>query len=239
LSSPDVVIPVRVGERNEELRYALRTIAAHLPHGRVWLAGHAPRWVQRVGHVPVRQGHSKHENSLRNLLAACHHPDISEEFILWNDDFFLLEDLPEGVPPLHRGPALHVLEGYGPRSSEYLRGMQATIKTLQRLGYDDPLSYELHVPMPMAKMRMLKTWEVVGLAGTGLHSALQPRTLYGNLNGAAGDRIEDVKIFELGQQWEPGPLPFLSTMDHLWGRHPASRAVMAAHKVPGPYEVNK
>jgi hypothetical protein len=50
---PDVVYVVRPGNRNEELRYSLRSIAAHLPHRRVWLAGFCPSWVRNISFIPA------------------------------------------------------------------------------------------------------------------------------------------------------------------------------------------
>ena len=237
VAPPDVVIPVRHGDSNEELRYALRTIDAHLPHGRVWLAGFRPGWASgEVGHVPNAQRWTKHENSLRNLLAACRHPDVSEEFVLWNDDFFLLQALPGGVPTMHRGPVREFLAGYGRARSQYLSGMDATARILQGLGVEDPLCYELHVPMPMTKTGVLEAYAAATAPRAPRHPALQLRTLYGNLSGVSGERVEDVKIFKSDQPWEPGPVPFLSTMDPYWGVHPASRAIIAKHPKPCRYE---
>lgn len=237
MSDPDVVIPVRPGDRNEELRYALRSIDAFLPHGRVWLAGHAPRWTRNIEHVPTRQSGPKHENSLKNLLTACQHPDVSENFILWNDDFFLLETPFAGVPLLHRGPAWEHLASYGGASSQYLRNMKATIEILALAGLDNPLSYELHVPMPVTKAGILSSIETASAKGMPLCKAPQIRTLYGNLiAGGDGAQADDVKIFEAAQVWTPGPLPYLSTMDHLWARHPAAKAVRALLPNPCQYE---
>ena len=43
----DAVYYVRPGDRNDELRYSLRSLA-NLPHDRVWIVGHTPPWVTGI-----------------------------------------------------------------------------------------------------------------------------------------------------------------------------------------------
>lgn len=235
---PDVVIPVRHGDQNEELRYALRSIAAFLPHRHVWIVGHRPSWVTNAYGIHLPQNGTKHQNSLSNLLAACRDEAVSEEFVLWNDDFFLLEPLPAGVPALHRGPARDFLATYaGRRRSQYVMGLEATIEILEKLGHLDPLSYELHVPMPMTKSGVLTAHKMATAGGMPETLALQIRTLSGNLFPCRlPKRAEDVKIFVPGQPWAPGQSPFVSTMDGTWNRHPAGKYVRRLLRELGPYE---
>jgi hypothetical protein len=237
---PDVVVPVRLGERNEELRHALRSVAANLPHGRVWLAGHMPTWVRGCGHVPSPQGGTKHMNTWRSIAAACEDRRVSEEFVLWNDDFYLMRPLGGPPPVLHRGTVREYLEGLpqNVRRSAYHRGLAATAEILIRLGVPDPLCYELHVPMPMTKSGLLAARRAALAPGMPPSQALQPRTLVGNLSGLGGERAEDVKVCS---PHDPPPPPtwdprFLSSGDASWGRHPALRAVEEAFPEPCRYE---
>lgn len=203
---PDIVYVLRPADRNEQLRYSLRSVAAHLPHGRVWLAGHCPSWVRDVGCIPVVQQGTKYQNSTANLKAAAEHPDVADEFLLMNDDFFIMRPV-ERMPVLHRGPVSKV-EGYYARraSGMYLRGMRETRELLAELGFPAPLSYELHVPMPMDKTGLLHALE----AGQHLE-VLHKRTLYGALHGLGGHEIPDPKVLGRGGQFAR-EAPFLSTM---------------------------
>lgn len=230
MAEPDVVIPVRPGERNDELRHALRSIDAHVPHRHVWVSGYAPSWLRGAGTIPAgAQAGSKHANSLRNLVAACKDPRVSEEFLLWNDDFYAMAPVPEGgPPPAHRGPVRERLEALGmSRRSAYYRGLATTAEVLIRLGVEDPLDYELHVPMALTKGLVLRS--LVEAAGPGLPrtSAPQIRTLAGNLAGLGGARMEDVKV-ETPHSPPPPAGAWLSSSDASWGRHPALRAVEEA-----------
>lgn len=157
MALPDLVVPVREGAVNEQLRYALRSWAAHLPHRRVWIVGHWLPWLNDVGHIPNPQrGLTKYAATTAAVRRACEHPDVSDVFLLCNDDFFIMEPQSAGMPVLHRGPVRQVEAYYASRASgQYLRGMRETRDLLVSLGVEEPLSYELHVPMPVDKLNML------------------------------------------------------------------------------------
>lgn len=186
----DIVCPVREGAANSQLRYALRSWAANLPHRRVWLIGYRPPWAADVGHVPIRQTGTKYKNTTAAVRVAIEHPEITERFILCNDDFFAMKPQPEELPVYHRGLVWDVEAYYATRGNgAYLRGLRETRGLLARLGHADPLSYELHVPLPVSKAGMLNALE------TGRHlDVLHKRTAYGVLAGIGGEYMADVKV---------------------------------------------
>jgi hypothetical protein len=179
----DVVYIVGPGsEHHPELRYSLRSIAANLPHDRVWIFGHKPEWVRNVEHVPtVQASRSKYVNALGNLLTALRRPDVSPTFYLFNDDFYAMR---KGLRPTpkHRGTIREVIASVRSkttRTSDYLYGNQLTDDHLRGLGIDEPLSYELHVPLPMVKADAA---EILGRYDVDDHMAgVGKRSLYGNL----------------------------------------------------------
>lgn len=202
-----VVYVVGPGDDNEELRYSLRSLAANLPHERVWIAGHRPSWVSdTVGHIPASQMRSRFQNSTGNMRAACEHPEVAEEFVYFNDDFFVMDPV-DSVPVMYRGTVDEVTAIT--RSSLYRRGGQATALLMTRMGLADDgplLSYEVHAPMTITKARMLEVLD----KGAGL-PVLHKRTLYGNYWRLGGEQITDVKVH--GRE-DPGPDgPFVSTSD--------------------------
>lgn len=225
----DWVIPVKQAEPTDELRYALRSIAVNAPHDRIWLVGYRPAWVRGVEHIPTRQKGTKYANTTLAVRAACEHPDVSDPFVLANDDFFILRPL-RRVPVLHRGPVRDVEAYYATRANgKYVRGMRETRELMEALGIEDPLSYELHVPLPIRKSGMLRALDV------GAHlPVLHKRSLYGNLEQIGGDQIRDVKVIHGGGGF-PTRGTFLSTMQVSWhGR--AGALVRASFPRPGPYE---
>lgn len=229
----DVVYVVKRDTRNDELRYSLRSLAAHLPHGRVWVAGFCPPWTAGARHIDVAQDGTKYRNSTANLRAACEHPDVSDPFLFMNDDFFVMAPVAGDIPTLHRGPVAAVAnyyrKRYGP-SRPYLRGMVATAELLVRHGHHDPLSYELHIPMVIHKAAMVAALDL----GADV-AVLHKRTLYGNLAGVGGDQVDDVKVRGFHDQWDPS-WPFLSTSRSAFCRYRVGRHIRTTFAAPGPYE---
>ncbi|MFF3096822.1 hypothetical protein [Streptomyces cyaneofuscatus] len=232
MEAPDIVVPVREGAANEQLRYALRSWAAHLPHGRVWVVGHLPAWAVGVRHIRTRQTGTKYQNTTLAVRTACEHAAVSEEFLLANDDMFVMHPQPDGMPVLHRGPVRTVEAYYAARASgKYLQGLRETRDLLVELGHTDPLSYELHVPMPVVKSGMLSALDV------GRHlDAVHKRTLYGVLAQLGGEEIRDVKIMHRAPRGYGPESPFLSTMPDSFAAGYVGRFIRQAFPTPCRYE---
>jgi len=218
---PDIVYLCgpRVGD---ELRYSLRSLV-NLPHRRVWLAGHAPKWVRDVGSIPVVQKPaSKWRNQQANLLAAVNHPEVSERFVLFNDDFFVMEPV-DDMPTLHRGPFAGLLGKYRQSRSEYSRRMVATANLLG----EDALCYDvIHTPFPMVKWQAKVTLESMG-------DGLLFRSVYGNDWQVGGVEHEDVKV---GSRTHVGGGPFVSTSDGSFRSGRVGRRIRATFTQRGAYE---
>lgn len=216
----DAVYVVGDGRR-DWLRYSLRSLR-HLPQvDRLVIAGVCPRWCSPDLHIPVEQGRIKHVNTWANLQAVLGDDRVSDQFLLFNDDFFVLRHL-DPVPVLHRGPiagqiANHRRTGHRP----LLHRRQQLQDMLVELGVNEPLCYELHTPMPVVRADMaaaLERAETVrpeGMAPTG------KRTLYANLAGLGGLDVADVKVRQPRDPVPDGPL--MSTSPAAWtgaaGRH--------------------
>lgn len=234
MEAPDIVVPVREGAVNEQLRYALRSWAAHLPHRQVWIVGYRPAWADGVGHIPTRQTGTKYQNTTLAVRAACEHREVSETFLLANDDMFVMQPLTE-MPVLHRGPVRTVEGYYAARAQgKYLRGMQETRDLLVGMGHTDPLSYELHVPMPVRKTAMLTALEL------GRHlDVVHKRTLYGNYANLGGTEIQDVKILHRAPRGYGPNSRFLSTMPDSFAAGHVGQFIRRAFPEPSRYETRR
>lgn len=162
-SLPDLVYIVRSGE-NEELRYSLRSIDKFADglFRNVWVVGTGlPAWLHGVNVLPVKDlgaidGRSKHVNMRRKIRAACDVSEISDHFLLLNDDYFLTKPIKEWVV-YHMGPAsewldkkITQLNGW----SSYLRDVHKTVEWMQMQGYGDVLVRETHSPTWWVKSRL-------------------------------------------------------------------------------------
>ena len=214
----DIVYPVRPGDVNEELRYSLRSLDVNYPnHGTVWIVGFQPSWLTNVKFIEGNASSNGHANVYQNVLAACRHSGVSENAIIFNDDFFVTEPVTD-IPLAYRGTLAEHLNL--PRlkatnaKSWWKDSLLTTQVCLQALGFEDPLSYELHIPMPVNTRLMRETLERFN--DVTPHNPPQWRTLYGNLHvdPNAAVRMGDGKAFRPGQIRRP----YLSTTDLSW-RH--------------------
>jgi len=199
----DVVYTCRSGP-NEELRYSLRSLVNLEGVDRVWVVGDAPGWYTGpLVRVPSRT--NKYDTVRANLRAVLD-ADVSETFVLMNDDFFVTAN----TPPLclAEGLLLHRMRRFQKTQpgGRYTRELEATYKfLLGQVGY--PLSFELHVPMVMHKTGLRDVLKMPGLW----------RSLYGNLFMQSWDLADDVKLYG-GDRWFVYT-PFLSTTDGSFRDH--------------------
>lgn len=192
----DIVYTLRNHYDGEELRYSLRSLK-NIPHDRVFFVGGCPRWAKNVIHIPTEQNGTKYKNTTGNLLTACNDNRISANFILMNDDFFILEPIksPTRELNLYMGTVqsyIDKLKKRHPTGSAYITGMEQTKEFLKGLGVSDPLSYELHIPFVVNKKKFLKMFDLPGVKDI---SCFHKRTVYGNLYLKGSKDTPDVKIF--------------------------------------------
>ena len=198
----DVVFVCRGGE-NEELRYALRSLK-NVPHDNVYLFGSAPDWY--TGNlIESEQTGNKYFN-VHYAMQKIPFSPVSDDFILWNDDFFCMK--PTTMQYHHRGPVDDVIDWYVKRyhTSAYIRGMQKTRRWLADLKIENPLSYELHIPMVFNKDKFAQALKLA----EG-HVSIQMRSFYGNMFGVGGEYMDDVKIYS--SKWKFTSDTWLSSED--------------------------
>lgn len=225
----DLVYLVRPGDDNEELRYSLRTLV-NLEHDRVWFVGHRPSWVTAVEHIPGNRWNAKALNVLDNVRLACEHPDVSDEVVIMNDDFFILEPLTPAV--WIRGTLASHLSKVAHRLDTWAQSLRNTAEWLRRQGIPEPLSYELHTPFPVDKAKMADALRRVG--SFGHPHPPQWRTVYGNLHAVEAPQRPDCKIRAqaLGDEVLAGGLLSTTGSTFEWVRD----ELAARFPDPSPYE---
>lgn len=205
----DVVYICRKGD-NEELRYSLRSVSKNLPESRVWLVGYKPRWYSG-DFISVPDVSSKF-NNIHNLINHIAFEDqISDDFIMMNDDFFITKPL-DTVPVYHGGLLLDKINKYYELApnSPYNRMLSRTYNNLIKHGINEPLDYDIHIPLPFNRTRLRETIVKKGL----------PRSTYGNLAGIGGEYMPDVKTYSKGSRMSQrshdfidSELPYISSED--------------------------
>jgi hypothetical protein len=175
---------------NEELRYSLRSVDNSFPNSNVWVIGGRPDWYCGK-HIQTKQCDHKYNNAIENLHAICDSKEISETFVLMNDDFYIVKKI-DHVDDYHGGSLLNKIKKYEKINpgANYTRKLSLTYKKIKSLGIENPLDYELHVPMVMEKNKLKQS--------LSYGDNLLWRSIYGNLFNVGGKEIEDVKVYVKG-----------------------------------------
>lgn len=208
----DIVYFVKDCISNEELRYSLRSVEKNFKYRDVWFYGGCPSTLKPDHHVGVVQNQPSKWERVRNMmLLACENDQITEDFWLFNDDFFVLKPVPEDMPAYHNGSIyrqiVRVEDRHGMVSNDYTRRLRHLCQTLERAG-KEVNNYGVHKPMLINRKKML---EVLRL----FPDEPMNRALYGNYWGIGGIRRKDMKIrvtdydvAKVDREWD-----FVSTSD--------------------------
>lgn len=214
----DIVYLLKESETNDELTYSLRSLK-NLPHDKVFFVGGMPNNInpEKVYHIPTEQGDNKYKNTANAMLTACMCSKISEDFILMNDDFFVMTPIKDIKKELnlHRGLLDDMIFFYAnefPFKDEYLSGLRQTRELLRRVKIHGPLNYELHTPMVINKAKMIEVFKIPGF--NDIESPMF-RSLYGNLRLKDSQYTQDVKMDALHLNLPENPT-FLSTSDNYF-----------------------
>jgi hypothetical protein len=201
----DIVYFVKDGTKNEELRYSIRSVCQNMPFNRIWIFGGCPQNIVPDVRVRVAQTGKTKWDRVRNMYKmVCENKEITDNFIMFNDDFFVMKPT-DHLEPLYRctlSEHIKILEPIRP--TPYSRLLRDCRETLT----GEPLSYELHVPFIFNKNKLLSMLEAFPMQ----HCA---RTMYGNMYNIGGKRSNDVKIFSVNPGFDYKNSRFLSTDDPI------------------------
>lgn len=124
-----------------ELKYALRSVEKYLiGFSNIILVGDKPEWYNGE-HIQVNNHDNRKQFSIYSkLLAACELNNVTDRFIMWMDDFYLLKQL--SVDNIHAGYD-GFLKDYH-HKTHGLRYVETIKRTLSLI--PDTLNYDIHRP---------------------------------------------------------------------------------------------
>lgn len=148
---PDLLYVIGPGSSgHEELRHSLRSVAKNLPHRKVWIVGSVPDWTRNVEEINLEPHPEKFPNQRQSLTVAVDQQDLSDNFILMNDDMFVIEPVSD-LPCFHLGPSsahLEFLDSVG-KDNDWVDAVRATAEW-----FGDPNCYECHIPLLFSRERL-------------------------------------------------------------------------------------
>ncbi len=199
----------RNGE-NEELRYSLRSVQTFYPNSTVWVVGGKPDWY--VGNfIPIKQVADAFQNVKNSLIAIMDNPNIPDEIVIMNDDFFFVRYVPAikaySSGTLHNKIVFNKSNGV---NSPYIRRLNHLLRHCKK-HKDTPLDFETHAPMLISKSKL----------STIVNENVMWRSNYGNrfLSDNEIEVIQDVKVYSDSKysfksyKYLSFKYPFFSTQD--------------------------
>lgn len=216
-----LICPVRPGDSNEELRFAMRSWETNLHLGsdlELWTVGYCPEWMKPDMHISGNLYTSMplavFDNILLGAKAAAFNAD-EDEVVFMNDDFFCLDPV-GSILPVRRDCTLAEQIAMFPENAStwWPRSLRLTASWLADQGFPHPDSYEVHRPLlasPGAMLEALLRWKYP------LEDMVpQWRTVYGVLNEVEAYPVVDAKL----SPRSPGlGTPWVSTSDASWRRY--------------------
>lgn len=191
--------------RNEELRYSLRSICQNMQFNRVWIFGGCPTNIVPDFRVRVEQTGITKWDKVRNMYEmACENKEVTDDFIMFNDDFFVMQPTNK-IEPIYRCPLDEHIKILEPRKpTPYSRLLRGCLDALT----GEPLSYELHVPFVFNKSKLLHILN-------SFQKQHCMRTMYGNIYNIGGEQSRDIKIFNINPSFDYKNSQFISTDDSI------------------------
>lgn len=231
-----LICPVRPGDTNEELKYALRTWETNLILDgglELMTVGYCPTWLKPDVHIEGNRyssmPHAVFDNVRLGAAEAVHRGEA--EVVYMNDDFFCLDPVGKVVPVRRNCSLAEHIAKFPPGSSLWWpKSLDLTASWLAEQGFPHPHSYEVHRPLPASAEGMvsaLSRWPE-RLDGT----VPQWRTVYGVLNEVEAVPVKDVKV---GTRNVAVRSPWLSTSDQSWRVH--ANAIKRGFQKPSRWEV--
>lgn len=206
----DIVYFVKDSPKNEELRYSLRTVEQNFPFNKVWVYGGLPNGIKPDEYVYCEQIGSKWQRVRNMVRKVCDNDEITEDFWLFNDDFFILKPIREPINYYDKTLEDRVAELKARHGeSEYSRLLKELIELLKE--NDLPTNnYAVHMPMLVNRKKMAEVLDKY---------PNQPmfRALYGNYWQIGGEQKTDIKVrsfMPIGYM----NLDMVSSSDQTWIR---------------------
>lgn len=215
-----LICPIRPGDQNEEMRYAMRSWQANLHLAsdlELLTVGYKPNWLNPDQHIEGNRYVSMPLAVFDNVLLGARWAFEKgyEEVVFMNDDFFCLDPV-GSILPVKRNCTLaeQIAQFPANASTWWPRSLRMTADWLAGEGFPHPDSYEVHRPLfckPRAMLETLSRWpQPLG------DMVPQWRTVYGVLNKVDAYPVVDAKL----SPRSPGfGTPWVSTSDLSWRRY--------------------
>ena len=226
----DLIYILKADIDTEELKYSLRSVEQNFPINRVWFVGGQPEGLEpdiRLKHEQI--GNCKWELIRSSMWKAVNDERLSEDFFLFNDDFFVME-------PVDTDSFRNFVDGTLERRIDELHsesGMNAYTRTLFKLEqelktmHEPTMNFDVHLPMLLNKEQVRSTLYKC--------SSPQMRSAIGNINRLPFVIHPDVKVYDL--ESVPVNETYLSTNDDTFRKGNVGKYIRETFTTKSRFEV--
>jgi len=226
----DIVYILKNGVNPYELRHSLRSVCENFPYKRIWFYGGAPEGITADVQVKFEQsGNTKFKRAMSTYKEIMQNDEITEDFWLFNDDFFIWQKITE-YEPVYVGNLANRIKNIEARhgcSTQYTLMLRATLQELRRHGLDT-LDYGAHCPILINRKK--------GLEVLKLYPDCSFRSAYGNHCHIGGKQVKDYKIQNLRDY--PDDREFVSTSDVSFRSGNVGKCIRSKFCDPCKYETD-
>ena len=226
----DIVYILKEDIKADELKYSLRSVCKNFEYNTIWFYGGCPDGIVPDHWVPFKQiGFTKYEKTRSMFDAIFRNEEITPDFYLFNDDFYILQPYNQDTP-ICNGTIQHLISQIEKRHGKvtaYTRMLRNTIDALQLKGLDT-ISYATHTPLLVNREKAL---EVIYTFDTSRSF----RCCYGNYCKIGGILKPDCKIFSNTRTPDPS-MKLLSTSDASFREGEVGKFIQSTFTEPCKYE---
>lgn len=223
-SNLDIIYLLKDSAYNDELKYSLRSVEQNFPHRKVFFYGGKPTGLVPDEQVILRQRETTKYDRVRTMLQkVCEDDRITKDFVLFNDDFFVMKPVKLLSPYYYETLEwlCDQIDSKRKTPSPYTERLKDTAMMLKRFIAleQSPLNFELHIPMIFNREQLSTVLRWTNLNGV--------RSIYGNIFYTPPDNLPsshpDVKI--IGTNLVPANMDFLSTTENSFGNGAVGRLI--------------
>jgi hypothetical protein len=171
------IVYFAAGKTNEELRYSIRSLCKNFkPFRKLWIIGSKPDDIIPDGFIEMYPDGTKYSNVRTAIFTALNDDRISDNFWLFNDDFFIMKKVKD-LPPYYDGSLFEwcgkiIFNNNG--FSDYVIKMFDEIRYLKDNNLDVK-NFEVHLPMLINKQKALELTKILQDGSKAF------RSTYGNM----------------------------------------------------------
>lgn len=225
----DIVYILKEKQDTEELIFSLRSVEKNFPHRYVWFVGGQPEGLKPDRALPhVQSGADKWERIRSSMLKVITEPELSDEFFLFNDDFFVMKPIKGkfvNFADKTLSWRIEDLRNVHPWLNPYGRTVYKAREELKIQGFPEN-NFEVHLPMLFEKAKVNSILKC---------SSPQMRSIYGNVNRIPFIQKDDVKVYDYDTI--PEDADYISTNDDTFTKGKVGEYIRQSFPDPSRFEV--